>query len=59
MNLNCGLPIFKGNKLLPTRIFSLKNFEFAHKEFAPLRIFCKFMFEKQVVYSFLEGIECP
>ena len=41
---NCGLSIFKGNNLLPKRICSFKHFELDLKEFAPLRIFCKFVF---------------
>ena len=37
--LNCGLPIIKGNNLLPKRIFSLKIFEFAPMRLCSLKIF--------------------
>ena len=57
MNLKFSFPIFEGKNLIPIRICSLRNFVFAPKEFAPLgnlylllkefaplRIFCRFMF---------------
>ena len=44
----CGFKVafsyLLGKDLLPKRICSLNNFEFAPREFAPLRVFCRFVF---------------